>query len=176
MDIPNTYTDVNETDCCAVPNVAEWDEREVTFDNKQFIRMYTHSFIYIPLNMSSVMTRLQKTAADANATMPPEQAMILSRELSPWRAEHLYAVSKPVEGADNTALSGTFLTRVFEGPFKDAGLWYKSMMNYAAGRGKTVIATYFFYTTCPKCAKQYGKNYVIGLVDITDNNSKKEVI
>lgn len=166
MGIPNTYTDINETDCCAVPNVAEWDEREVTFDNKRFIRMHTLSFMYIPLNMSSVMTKLQKTAADANATMPPEQAMILSRELSPWRAEHLYAVTKPVEGADNITLSGTFLTKVFEGPFKDAGQWYKSMMDYTAGKGKSAVATYFFYTTCPNCAKHYGKNYIIGLANV----------
>jgi hypothetical protein len=25
---------------------------------------------------------------------------------------------------------------------------------------------YFFYTTCPKCAEVYGKNYVVGVVEI----------
>jgi hypothetical protein len=25
---------------------------------------------------------------------------------------------------------------------------------------------YFFYTTCPKCAKKYGKNYVVILAQI----------
>jgi len=25
---------------------------------------------------------------------------------------------------------------------------------------------YFFYTTCPKCAKKYGKNYVVILAEV----------
>lgn len=25
---------------------------------------------------------------------------------------------------------------------------------------------YFFYTICPKCAKYYGKNYVIGVAEV----------
>ena len=24
---------------------------------------------------------------------------------------------------------------------------------------------WFFYTTCPKCAKAYGKNYVVGVAE-----------
>jgi hypothetical protein len=27
--------------------------------------------------------------------------------------------------------------------------------------GRKVRRMYFFYTTCPKCAKKYGKNYVV---------------
>jgi len=26
---------------------------------------------------------------------------------------------------------------------------------------------YFFYTTCPTCAKHYGKNYVVGVAKVT---------
>jgi hypothetical protein len=26
---------------------------------------------------------------------------------------------------------------------------------------------YFFYTTCPKCAKHYGKNYVVAVAKVT---------
>lgn len=166
MDLPNTYTDKNETGCCAVPNVADWDEKEVTFKNKQFIRMHTRSILFMPLNMSKVMTDLQKLADDAGATMPPKEVMILSRDLSPWKAEQLYAVSKEVKGADNVTLSGTFLTKVFEGPYKNAESWYNSLQEFVKSRGKTVDKTYFFYTTCPKCAKHYGKNYVIGLAGI----------
>ncbi len=166
MDLPNTYTDKNETGCCAVPNVADWDEKEVTFKDKRFIRMYTRSFLFMPLNMSKVMTAIQKQADDAGATMPPKDVMILSRDLSPWKAEQLYAVSKELKGADNVTLSGSFLTKVFEGPYKNAKSWYSSLQDFATSRGKTADKTYFFYTTCPKCAKNYGKNYVIGLAGI----------
>lgn len=166
MNIPNSYTSINETDCCAVPNINEWDEREITFKNKPFIRMHTRSFLFIPVNMAKIMSAIQKKAAEADATMPPTQAMILSRDISPWKAEQLYAVTKPIEGADNVTLSGTYLTKVFEGPYQNAKKWYDTLQMFAASQGETVKATYFFYTTCPNCAKHYGKNYTIGLAAI----------
>lgn len=167
MKLPKTYTDKNETGCCAVPNVEEWDNQEVTFENKQFIRMHTRSFLYVPLNMSSVMTEIQRMADEAGVAMPPNEAMTLSRDLSPWKAEHLYAVSKEVEGADNVVLHGEYITKVFEGPYKNIKNWYTSLQQYVTSKGKKPGNTYFFYTTCPNCAKHYGKNYVIGMTSVT---------
>jgi hypothetical protein len=40
------------------------------------------------------------------------------------------------------------------------------MTDYVRERGKTLKKLYFFYTTCPKCAKYYGKNYVVLLAQI----------
>ena len=165
MDYPNTYTKVNETGCCAVPDINNWDEKEITLNHQRFIRMHTKSFLFVPLNMSKVMTTLQKLAIDSNATMPPEKAIILSRDLSPWKAEQLYAVSKPIDSADNVELNANYLTKVFEGPYSDAKKWYKTMLSYAESINKTVNKIYFFYTTCPKCAKHYGKNYTFGLAE-----------
>lgn len=167
MKTPNTYTDTNETGCCAVPDVSEWDEKEITFEDKKFIRMQTKSFLFMPLNMSKVMAAIQKMADEAGASMPPKEVMILSRDISPWKAEQLYAVSKPVEGADNVILSGKYLTKVFEGPYKNAGNWHNDMQEYAKSKNKIADKTYFFYTTCPKCAKHYGKNYVVGFTQIS---------
>lgn len=166
MNLPNTYTDKNETGCCAVPNIGDWDEKEMTFKNKRFIRLYTRSFLFMPLNMSKVMTAIQKTADDAGATMSPKDVMILARDLSPWKAEQLYAVNKEIKGADNVVLKGKYLTKVFEGPYKDAKKWYDAIIDYAKSKGKKAGKVYFFYTTCPKCAKHYGKNYVIALASI----------
>lgn len=166
MSLPLTYTDKNETGCCAIPNVSAWDEQEVNFENQHFIRMHTQSFLHIPLNMPKVMTELQVVAEAAGAEMPPQEAMILSRELSPWKAEQLYAVTKKIPGLDNTTLSGIFITKVFEGPFQDAKKWHEQLASYVKKTGRTPKDTYFFYTTCPKCAKHYGKNYVIGLAGV----------
>jgi hypothetical protein len=35
------------------------------------------------------------------------------------------------------------------------------MDDYVKSKGKTVEQLFYFYTTCPKCAKVYGKNYVV---------------
>lgn len=159
---PSTYTDINETGCCPVPNVSDWDRRTIDLDQR-FIRRFTRSLLHIPMNMGAVMTALQAEAEAAGATMPVDHGMILSHDLSAWRAEQLYAVSSPVEGADNVVLQGTFATCVFEGPYGRAREWQQGLLDYAKSLGREVSDVYFFYTTCPTCAKHYGRNYVIVL-------------
>jgi hypothetical protein len=118
------------------------------------------------MNMASVMTKLSQVVQAAQVSMPPNEAMILSHDLSPWRAEQLYAVTSPIEGADNVVLNGEFASMVFEGPYGDAKLWMEGIRGYAKSLGRVTGGVYFFYTTCPKCAKHYGKNYVIALAKV----------
>jgi hypothetical protein len=168
MSLPNTYTDKNETGCCPVPNIGAWDKQEMKCENCYFIRLYTKSFLFMPLNMGKIMKELNETVEKAGVALPMEQTMILSRDLSMWKAEQFYSVSRPIKGADNVTLTGTFLTKVFEGPYKDAGKWHKSMQDYVNERKLKLEKIYFFYTTCPKCAEHYGKNYTIGLAEVTN--------
>jgi len=63
-------------------------------------------------------------------------------------------------------MSGDYLTKVFEGPYKKAPKWEKEMEVFVENKGKHVKKTYFFYTTCPKCAKFYGKNYLVAVSEI----------
>ncbi|CAB4904838.1 MAG: hypothetical protein F2923_08705 [Actinobacteria bacterium] len=170
MSLPATYTDINETQCCAVPDIDQWDQKVVDFQNQQFMRLRTRSFMYVPLNMAGVMTKLQQEAQRAHVSMPPNQVMTLSRDLSPWQAEHLYAVTAPVPGADNVILDGEFASKVFEGPYGDAKVWMDGIRKYARSLGRVAGDVYFFYTTCPKCAKHYGKNYVIALTKLVGSN------
>ena len=58
-------------------------------------------------------------------------------------------------------VSVTFLTKVFEGPYKNAGRWVKEMKAYVRSKGKEIKKMYLFYTTCPACAKVYGKNCTV---------------
>lgn len=164
--MPKTYTAINETGCCALPNVDAWQHAVIDFDNRHFIRLFTRSMMFVPLNMDEIMTELQETAVKAGATMPPEEAMALSRDLTPWRAEQLYAVTKEIPGADNLVLNGKFASIVFEGDYSKAKDWFDDMVEYALELGKKTEAIYFFYTTCPKCAEHYGKNYVVGLAKL----------
>jgi hypothetical protein len=70
-------------------------------------------------------------------------------------------VSKDINQANMATLSGTFLSKVFEGSYKNMGKWIKEMHAYVAGKGTETKKLWFYYTTCPKCAKKYGKNYVV---------------
>lgn len=166
MTLPSTYTEINETNCCAVPNVDAWDKQKMEFSNKHFIRAHTKSLFHIPLNMGKIMKQLSETATASGQALPEKETMILSREISPWKAEQLYSVKGTVSGADNVALTGAFYSLVFEGPFKNIKKWEKELRDYVSSEGKEIKNLYFFYTTCPKCAKHYGKNYVIGLAEV----------
>jgi hypothetical protein len=162
MTLPDTYTAVNETGCCAVPAIDGWNDRVVEFLREPFIAMDTKTILHIPLNMAHVMTELSQIAAAADATPPPERLLILSQDLSPWKTRHLYRVSHPVEGANNVELTGKFVTRVFEGPYQNAKDWAEELEATAIEYGGKSEEIYFFYTTCPSCAEHYGKNYVVG--------------
>jgi hypothetical protein len=76
------------------------------------------------------------------------------------------AVDKKVPGVEMERISGTFLTKVFEGSYRDAGRWMKEMKAYVKSKGKQVKKLYSFYTTCPSCAKFYGKNYTVLLAKV----------
>jgi len=86
---------------------------------------------------------------------------MLTDEKSLWGADLYIDVAKEVPGAQMAMLSGTYLTKVFEGPYKNAGKWAKEMEVYVKSKGRELKKLYFSYTTCPNCARAYGKNYVV---------------
>lgn len=163
--LPDYDDSVNTTGCCPRFNPAGWDGQELHFDAKRFVRATTRSLMHIPLNMGEVFARTL-SAIEAADAVDPHQFIVLSRDLSAFASEHLFAVTRDVPGQEMVALTGTFLTRVFEGPYSQAREWHQEMVDLAAKRGAIGKPVWFFYTTCPKCAKAYGKNYVVGLAQV----------
>lgn len=154
----------NETGCCPRFDPAPWDDREVVFEDKPFVKDRVRSVLHIPLNFGKVMVRNMEHIRAVDA-LPPEP-IVLSDENSLWGADVYIAVTKDVPGAEMARLSGTFLSRVFEGPYKDVRKWVVQMKGVVASQKKSLDTLYFFYTTCPKCAKVYGKNYVVLLARV----------
>jgi hypothetical protein len=115
--------------------------------------------------MGSVFKRTFKAIEKAGA-QSDNDFVVLSRDPSAWSAEHLFAVNKDVPDQEMVQLTGDFVTKVFEGPYKRVPRWCEELTRGIEADGKEVKQTYFFYTTCPKCAKTYGKNYVVGIAEI----------
>lgn len=155
----------NPTGCCPRFDPAGWDGQDITLADKPFARAMTFSLFYIPLNMGRVISRVLGKMAKAGA-VDDENYVVLSRDLSKFRAEHLFATRAPVGGEENITLSGQFLTKVFEGPYSQMGQWCDALHKLAAEHGKTPKSLRYFYPTCPKCARVYGKNYVVGFVEV----------
>jgi hypothetical protein len=155
----------NPTGCCPRFHPEGWDEQELRFDDKPFVRASTVSAFHVPLNMGSVFHKTEEAIRRQHAEAG--SFLVLSHDTSAWHADHLFAVDKDVAGADMVRLSGTFLTKVLEGPYSDAKRWCGEMERYVAEKGKRLEQLYFFYTTCPRCAKAYGKNYVVGVAKVS---------
>jgi hypothetical protein len=153
-----------ETGCCKRFNPAPWDGKEIVWKDKLFLRDHVASFFHIPLNMDKIMVKCMEKISKAGA-LDTDQIM-LSDEKSMWGSDIFIAVSKEVPGARMERISGTFLTKAFEGPYQDMGKWIKEMEKYVESKGRKQKKMYFYYTTCPGCAKVYGKNYTVLVVQV----------
>lgn len=101
-----------------------------------------------------------------NALPHCDDMVVLSRGLSAFKAEHFFAVPSHILDDEMVTRSGDFATKVFEGPYRDAKQWYGEMEDLVHQKGELPGKIYVFYTTCPKRAKHYGENYVVGVVEV----------
>ena len=155
----------NPTNCCPRFNPDGWDEQELHFKNKLFVKAKTRSLFHIPINMGSVFPKTSDAIEKENA-YDYDDIIVLSYEPSSWTGEHYFSVSKDVSGQEMVHLTGDYLTKIFEGPYKDAPKMEKEMEDFVNSKGKKVKKTYFFYTTCPKCSKFYGENYMVAVSEV----------
>jgi hypothetical protein len=154
----------NNAVCCPEFNPDLWQDKEIAWGGRLFVKDRVCSILHIPLNYGTVMSRNIALLERNNAK--PDDQIILTDENSLWGADVYLEASREIEGARMATLSGTFLTKVFEGPYKNIGRWTAEMLAYVKGRGKTVQKLYYYYTTCPRCAAKYGKNYVVILAKV----------
>jgi hypothetical protein len=153
----NTY--IKPTGCCDPFDPAPWQDKEIVWSDKIFVKDRVASFLHTPLNMGKKIVKNMGLIERASANAPHQ--LMLTDEKSMWGSDIYIDVAKDVPGAEMAKISGTFLTKVFEGPYKNAPWWAKEMKEYVKTKGKETKKLYFSYTTCPRCAKTYGKNYVV---------------
>ena len=154
----------DETFCYKRFDVKKWDKKKVTWKNKLFVKDTVLAFFHIPLNFGSVVKSNMKKLKDANAI--PKDSMILSDEKSMFYSNLYITTKKAIPKAKDVRVSGTFLTKVFEGPYKNIGKWIKEMEEYVKLEKKELKQMYFYYPYCPKCAKKYGNNYIVIFAEI----------
>ncbi len=151
-------------ECCPKFDPEPWNEKELLWHDRHFVKDRVTSLFHIPLNFGAVMKRNVDAIEAADAR--PEPMVVLSDENSPWGADVYIEVTKDVPGARMAVINGAFLSKVFEGPYGNVKRWAEEMKSFVQSRGKAISKIYYFYTTCPKCAKKYGKNYVVILAQV----------
>lgn len=156
---------IKESECCPPFEPDLWDNKMHTWDKKMFIRDSVKTFFFMPLSFGKVMRRLSEKVEAAGADMP--NWLCLSDHTSKWNMDVYLEVDKEVPEAHNVFISGNFFSKVYEGPFKDTGKWGQDFDKVVKEKGLTIKKCYMWYTTCPKCAKKYGKNYTVFIGEVT---------
>ena len=154
----------NPEECCPEFNPEPWDGKTISWQGRKFVKDRVKSFLHIPLNFAGVMQRNMKPINDVEAFA--EDCVVLSDENSLWGADVYIAVDKDVPGREMATITGDFLAKVFEGPYRNMRNWIEQMDTYLKEQGKATDKLLFYYTTCPKCAKKHGKNYVVILAKL----------
>ena len=156
---------MNKDECCPMFDPTLWDGKLFEWSKKKFIKEKVSTFFNMPIHFGKVMKKLDQKVRDAQAEIL--NGVCLLDHTSKWNMNIYAAVDMEIPGAENMTLSGKFLTKVYEGSFRDTEKWCKDFEIFSQNKGLTISKWYMWYTTCPKCAKKYGKNYVVILAQVT---------
>jgi hypothetical protein len=147
------------TGCCPRFEPEAWDGKVLTWDRRPFLRDHVRCLLHIPLGFGRLMVR-DLARIEAAGVKDPAM-LVLADGVSAWGMDLLLGTTGDLPDADMVHLSGRFVAKVFEGPYHHEGRWRRDFDAWLKGRGEQARKVYAWYTTCPKCAKAYGKNYVV---------------
>ena len=151
-------------ECCPTFNTEKWDEKTFIWNQKKFIKVSVPTLFHIPLPpmIGKKATQLMKLAEDSEKLSDDkEEILLLFNDPSAFRSELYLAVTGTVPDAENTTLSGIFMSKVFEGAYNAVPKFMKQMDTYLDRQHKKANDYYVHYAYCPKCAKKEGHNYMI---------------
>jgi len=151
--------DPNE--CCPKFNPTPWQNKEHIWKDKLFVKKDVNQIFHLPLNMGKVITEMFDKVQKAGAETSGEEFLMLAYDPSPWKSEMYISVTKEVPNIENVKLSGKYISKVFDGPYNAVPSWIAEFELYLKEKNLKALRYYFYYTTCPKCAKKYGHNYVV---------------
>jgi len=146
-------------ECCPKFDPGAWDEKILEWENKSFVKSRVLTLFYAPLNYGFVMKNIYQKVEKAGAKVLDN--MVLSANTSLWKMDVFAAVDGEVEGVENVTMSGKFFSKVYEGPYMNMKSWIDDFDLYVKQKSMNIGKMYMWYTTCPKCSKKWGKNYVV---------------
>lgn len=154
--------------CCPEFDPVPWFHTKHEWRNKLFLKASIPELFHIPLprTYNRAITRMWKTAEHADAAPDPKDFLLLASDPSPFKGELLMSITKEIPEQENVKLSGTFISKVFDGPYDRVPKYIAEMNGYLASIGKSAKKYYFYFAYCPKCAKKYGHNYIVALAKV----------
>lgn len=154
-------------ECCPEFNPGKWDKKTFNWDNIQFIKESIPTLFHTPFPpmIGKKIIKMMGLATKANKIdSKKDEVLVLFQDPSAFKSNIYISVTGEVPEANNVKISGTFMAKVYDGPYKAIPKFVKDMNSYLAKEGKKVPKNdeyYIHYAYCPKCEKKYGHNYMI---------------
>ncbi len=158
----NTLT--ADTDvCCPLFHPENWNNIQHIWDHKLFLKDSVPEFFHIPLpgTYEKAITRMWNKANGAHAAPGPKDFLLLAHDPSSFKGELYMSVTKEIPGEQTESFTGTFFSKVFEGDYSDARRALRSMEGFLTDNEMISEKDYIYFPYCPKCAKKYGRNYIV---------------
>jgi len=168
-------TTIQETDvlmesdvCCPEFDPTLLDNKKHEWTDKLFLKDSIPEFFHVPLpkTFGKAVTRMWKKVNDADAAPDAKDFLLLAYDPTPFKSELLMSITKEIPGEEVAKLSGTYYSKVFDGPYNQVPKYMKEMNKYLASMQLKAKKYFFHYAYCPDCAKKYGHNYVMALAEV----------
>lgn len=160
---------LQNTECCPKFDPNKWDEKTFNWENKHFIKESIPLLFHMPFPpmIGKKIAKMWKMAEESK-TAPPkkEDVLVLFTDPHPFKSELYLSVTESVPNASNVKFSGTFMSKVFDGPYNAIPKYIKQIDEYLAKKGKKAKKYYVHYAYCPLCAKKAGHNYIILFAEV----------
>ena len=154
-------------ECCPEFNPKKWDKKTFSWENRRFIKETIPTLFHMPFPpmIGNKITKMMNLATSANKIdAKKDEVLVLFQDPSAFRSNIFISVIGEVPGANNVQIPGTFMARVYDGPYHAVPKFVKDMNRFLEKEGKKVPKDdeyYIHYAYCPKCQKKYGYQYMI---------------
>lgn len=144
------------SNCCPEVRKEDWEYVQHEW-NKYFLEGNVFQLFRMPLNYGSVLKKLA-AAAKARNWDKHGNPLVLTQETGFFSMQMLLELFRPDPKADGVVFfSGSFISHYYEGPYSGLGKAVQELDDYVTKATGLPPKDYFFwYTTCPKCAKERG--------------------
>ena len=156
-------------ECCPTFSPKKWDNKSFSWEDKPFIQESVPAFLHIPSKkmLGKKITKMMQLSEEAHQLAEDKtDILLLFMDPHAFRSNIYLSVMDTVPNANNTTLSGTFMTKVFDGPFKAVPKFIQEMESHLKEQQKQVKNYYVHYAYCPKCAKEKGHNYMVVFAEV----------
>ena len=131
--------DNKNNECCPEFNPQKWNGKIFNWNNKQFIKESVPTLFHTPFppmigkkitKMMDLATKVDKIDAKK------DEVLVLFQDPSAFKSNIYISVTGNVPGANNVNIPGTFIAKVYDGPYNAIPKFVKDMNMYLKKKGK----------------------------------------